>query len=31
VSMFICVHFELVILSTDLILCMHMMNIVKFD
>jgi hypothetical protein len=37
VSMFACVHFGLVcayglvILSTDLMLCMHVMNIVMFE
>jgi hypothetical protein len=31
VSMFPCVHFALVILSMDVMYCMHVMNIVKFE
>jgi hypothetical protein len=31
VSMFPCVYFALVILSMDVMLCMHVINIVKFE
>jgi hypothetical protein len=31
VSMFPCVHFAFVILSMDVMLCMHVMNIMQFE